>query len=165
MGPSESPTRPRKMQAAGERPYQPRKRRCLLKKCEQKYHPRHRQQRYCSARCREQARKWSRWKAQQRYRETAAGRQKRNHQSRRYRERVKHRKPEHPKPVNETARVITDEHFFRTHLRPAGVLRVFRVAPAKPFAALLFARLPTRLGACSGARAALETDAHLILTY
>jgi hypothetical protein len=28
------------------------------------------------------ARKWSRWKAQQRYRETAAGRQKRNRQSR-----------------------------------------------------------------------------------
>jgi hypothetical protein len=164
MGPSESPTRPRKRQAAGRR-RQPRRRLCLLKGCEQKYHPQHRQQRYCSARCREEARKWSRWKAQQRYRDTAAGRQKRKRQSRRYRERVKHRKPEHPEPLNETARVITNEHFFRTHLRPARVLRVFRRAAAKPFATLLFARLPTRVGACSGARAALETGAHLIPTY
>ena len=63
--------------------------------------------------CREAARKWSRWKAQQRYRETAAGQQKRNGQSRRYRERVKSRKPPEPEAVNEPARVITTEHFFR----------------------------------------------------
>ena len=43
-------------------------RRCLLKGCEQRYHPRQARQRYCSESCREAARKWSRWKAQQRYR-------------------------------------------------------------------------------------------------
>jgi hypothetical protein len=68
-------------------------RRCLLKGCEQRFHPRQPRQRYCSERCREAARKWSRRKAQERYRETAAGQQKRNGQSRRYRERVKSRKP------------------------------------------------------------------------
>ena len=51
----------------------PRMRRCLLKGCEQRFHPRQARQRYCSERCREAARKWSRWKAQQRYRETTAG--------------------------------------------------------------------------------------------
>ena len=74
----------------------PRNRCCLLKGCEQCFHPRRARQRYCSEECRKAARKWERWKAQQRYRETAAGKQKRNGQSRRYRERVKSRKPPEP---------------------------------------------------------------------
>jgi hypothetical protein len=69
----------------------PRARRCLLEGCEQCFHPRQARQRYRSERCREAARVWSRWKAQQRYRETAAGKQKRNGQSQRYRERVRSR--------------------------------------------------------------------------
>ena len=117
MGPPESRTRPRKNQAAGRRKRRTgrlRQRRCLLKGCEQGFHPRHTCQRYCSAACREKARKWSRWKAQQRYRETAAGQEKRNDQSQRYRERVKNRKAADPEAVNDSARVITKEHFFRT---------------------------------------------------
>jgi hypothetical protein len=43
-------------------------RRCLLKGREQRFHPRQARQRYCSEGCREAARKWSRWKAQERYR-------------------------------------------------------------------------------------------------
>ena len=125
----------------------PRGRYCLLKGCAQKFHPRRRHQRYCSESCREEARKWSRWKAQQRYRETAVGQQKRNGQSRRYRERVKSRKPPEPEAVNEAARVITKEPFFRGHVRPAEVLRAVRAAAAKYFAALLFARMPARAGA------------------
>ncbi len=58
--------------------------------------------------------KWSRWKAQQRYRTTTAGRQKRNGQSHRYREHTKSRKPEEPEAVNDPARVIATEHFFRS---------------------------------------------------
>jgi hypothetical protein len=126
----------------------PRMRRCLLKGCARRFHPRQARQHYCSARCREEAWKWSRWKAQQRYRETAVGQQKRNGQSRRYRERVKTRKPPEPERVNEAARVITKEDFFRAHVRPAGLLRRIRAAAAKPLAALLFARLP----ACARAR-------------
>ena len=168
MGPPESRTRPRKKQAAGRRKRRarkPRARYCLLKGCEQKFHPRQARQRYCSEGCRKKARQWSGWKAQQRYRETAGGQQKRNGQSRRYRERVKSRKPAQPPAVSDTARVITKEHFFRAYLRPARVLRALRTPAAKPFTALLFARLPACSGAGRGAGAALETGAHLIQTY
>jgi len=132
---------------------------CLLKGCEQRFHPRQARQRYCSDGCRKAARKWSRWKAQQRYRERAAGQQKRNDQSRRYRERVKDRKPGEPEAVSAAARVITTEHSFRSLLRPARLLREIRSTEAKSLAALLLARVPTRAGAHSRAGAALETDA------
>jgi hypothetical protein len=168
MGPPESLTGARKNQAAGRRKrraQRPRARRCLLKGCEQRVHPRQARQRYCSAACREKARKWSRWKAQQKYRTTTGGKQKRNGQSGRYRERVKSRKPREPETVSDCARVITKEHFFRAHLRPAGLLRAIRAAAAKSFAALLFAGVPGSTRASPGAGAALETSAHLIRTY
>ena len=116
VGPPESSTRHLENQEAGRRkrlPRRPRMRGCLLKGCEQRFHPRQARQRYCSQRCREAARQWSQWKAQQRYREKAAGKQKRNGQSVRYRERVKSRKPPPPEAVNEPARVITPAEFFR----------------------------------------------------
>ena len=90
MGPFENPTVHPENQAAGRRKrwaHRPRRRRCLLKGCEQRFHPQQARQRYCSERCRHAARKWSRWKAQQAYRATVAGKQKRNGQSRHYRER------------------------------------------------------------------------------
>jgi len=165
MGPPESVTRSGENQAAGRRKRRPRWRQCLLKGCEQRFHSRHARQRYCSADCRENARQWSRWKAQQRYRETAVGQEKRNGQSRRYRERVKSRKSSEPEAVNEGTRVITKEHFFRAHLRPARVLRRLRTPAAKSLAALLFARLPARGGASPAAGATLESGAYLIRTY
>ena len=168
MGPPESRTRPRKNQVAGRRKRRarkPRRRSCRLKGCEQKFHPQQARQRYCSAECRGKARKWSQWKTQQRYRETAAGQHKRNGQSRRYRERVKSRKPAEPEAVNQPARVITQEHFFRAYLRPARVLRALRAPAAKSFTALLFACLPARGGTSAGAGAALEAGAHLMRTY
>ena len=167
MGPSspESPTRSRKKQSAGRRKRRPRPRYCLLKGCEQRFAPRQARQRYCSENCREGARRWSRWKAQQRYRETARGHKKRKGQSQRYRERVKSRKPPKPEAVKEAARVITTEHFFRRCLRPAGVLRAVSTPTEKSLTALLLRRLPARAGTGTGARAALETGAHLIRTY
>jgi hypothetical protein len=124
MGPPENPTAHRENQEGRRRrlPCRPRKRRCLLKGCEQRFHPRQARQRYCGQGCREAARKWDRWKAQQRYRETAAGKQKRNGQSRRYRERVRSRKRPEPEAVNDPARVITTGHFFRLFVRPARLL-------------------------------------------
>ena len=124
MGPPENPTNPAEKQEAGERQLarRPRTRRCLLKGCEQRFHPQQAYQRYCSERCREAAREWSRWKAQQRYRATTAGKEKRNGQSRRYRERVRSRKPPEPEAVSEAARVIT-KNFFRGLLRPARLLQ------------------------------------------
>ena len=168
MGPPESFTHPPEKQAAGRwkrSARRPRARCCLLKGCERRFRPRQSRQRYCSTECRKAARKWSRWKAQKRYRATKPGKEKRTDQGRRYRERVKSRKPPEPKADNEAARVITPEDFFRSLLRPAGLLRGIHTAAAKSPAALLFAGLP----ACDGARpptgAPLETGAHLIPRY
>ena len=163
MGPPESPTghsenqerRPKRL------PRWPRARLCLLKGCEERFHPRQARQRYCSVRCREAARKWSRWKAQQRYRETAAGQQKRNGQSQRYRERVKSRESPEPEAVDDAARVITTEHFFRSLLRPARLLRGIRARAAKPLTTLLLAGLSACTGAGPRPGAALETGARL----
>ena len=166
MGPSESPTGQRKRQ--GGRPKRgarrPRVRKCLLKGCEQRFHPRNARQRYCNSGCRAVARKWSRWRAQQRYRATTAGQEKRNGQSRRYRERVRSRKPAAPEAVDESARVIT-QNFFRGLLRPTRLLRDLRPPASQSLAALLLTRLPAGAGAGTAARAALERGAHLIRTY
>jgi len=139
MGPNENPTN-RAVNQEGRRKRiarRPRTRLCLLKGCQQRFQPRQARQRYCSEGCRKAARKWSRWKAQQRYRETAAGQQKRNDQSQRYRERERSRKPTEPEAVSDPPRVITTEQFFRAFLRPAGLLREIRAPAAKSFAALL----------------------------
>jgi hypothetical protein len=168
MGPPENRTsNPARQGARRRRPgvRRPRARGCLLKGCEQRFHPRQAGQRYCSAQCREAARAWSRWKAQQRYRETAAGKQKRNHQSQRYRERAHSRKPPEPEVVGETARVITPEHFFRPRLRSAGLLRMLRASAAKPLAAFLFGVVPACAGARPGTGAPLEAGAPLIRRY
>jgi len=163
MGPSEHPTNPAEKQAAGRRlvARRPRTRRCLLKGCTQRFHPRQARQRYCGAECRKAARRWSRWKAQQTYRGTTAGKEKRNGQSRRYRERTKSRKPPEPEAVNDPARVITTEESFRSCLRPSGLLRGVRGDAAKSLTALLLARLPARAGARPGAGAALATGPRL----
>jgi hypothetical protein len=166
MGPFKNPTNPAEKQEAGRRRLsrRPRLRRCLLRGCEQRFRPCQARQRYCSERCRAAARKWSRWKAQRRYRETTAGKQKRNGQSQRRRERVRSRKPPEPEAVGEAARVIT-KNFFRGMLRPARLLRDIRAPAAKSIATFLLTRLP----ACDGARrrtgAALETGADLIRRY
>src|SRR5690242_19814905 len=74
-------------------------------------------------------------------------------------------KPTEPKAVNESARVITQEDFFRAHVRPAGLLRALRPPAAKSLPALLLCVVPARAGASSGPGAALETSTHLICTY
>ena len=164
MGPHESPTGRLENQEAGRRKRlrrRPRTRRCLLKGCRQRFRPHQTRQRYCSERCREAARKWSRWKAQQRYRAATAGKEKRNGQSLRYRERVRSRKPAEPEAVDEPARVITNEEFFRSFVRPARLLREVRAPTAKSLTALLFAGMPAGAGARAGAGAALERGARL----
>jgi hypothetical protein len=159
---SHGPCHPEKQQDRRRRLVRrPRVRRCLLKRCEQRFHPRQAYQRYCSDLCREAAREWSRWKAQQRYRTTAAGKQKRNGQSQRYRERVRSRKSAEPEAVAQTARVITTEGFFRSFVRPARLLREIRAPAAISFAALLLAEVPGCAGARATARAALEESARL----
>jgi len=161
MGPHENPTRQGERQAARARKRssrRPRTRGCLLKGCEQRFRPGHARQRYCSAGCREAARRWSEWKAQQKYRVTAACKQKRNEQSRRYRERVKERKPPEKEAVPEAARVITKK-FFRGLLRPARLLRMLCALASIAAATVLFAGMPACDGARLGTRAALAKEA------
>ena len=114
MGLSKNPTNPDQKQEAARRKRSrcaPRTRRCLLKGCERRFRPRQAHQRYCSGQCRKEARVWSRWKAQQRYRDTKPGKAKRNGQSRRYRERVRDREPPTDEAVADAARVITPDFF------------------------------------------------------
>src|SRR5215471_19119935 len=96
MGPPEDCTRqPQREKRGGERKRpkrRPRSRPCLLKGCERRFRPLRATDRYCSRECRAAAGKWRHWKAQRRYRATVAGREKRNGQSRRYRERGRNRK-------------------------------------------------------------------------
>jgi hypothetical protein len=127
MGPPEDCThQPDRHECAGGRKRaarRPRTRPCLLKGCERPFRPRRARQRYCSHECRQAAREWSRWKAQQRYRATAAGKEKRNGQSRRYRERVRNRKPTTPEEaLAEVARVIPQTFFSTTvAIAPAAI--------------------------------------------
>lgn len=76
---------PRQVSARG------RSRICLLKGCEQWFSPPHPLSRYCSKACADAARLWSRRQAAQRYRASEPGKQRRRHQARRYRERVRQR--------------------------------------------------------------------------
>ena len=120
MGLPENPTNHPEKQEAGRRKRlglarrrrgAPRARRCLLKGCGQRFRPRHARQRYGSGQCRKAVQAWSGWKAQERYRATAAGKQKRSGQSRRYRERVRNRKPPAGEAVPDAARVIGEDSF------------------------------------------------------
>jgi hypothetical protein len=162
VGPAEDSTRPaehRKPERRSKQRRRPRTRCCLLKGCERRFRPQRSGQRYCSRECVQAARRWSRWKAQQSYRATKTGRDKRNGQSRRYRERVKTRqRTAAEEAIAEPARVITED-FFRLLLRPARLLRRLRSAASITTSALLFALMPARHGTSLAARAALAPDA------
>jgi hypothetical protein len=156
VGPDEDSTLPAEEREAGRPPGpRPRTRCCLLKGCERHFCPQRARQRYCSDECRQAARRWSRWKAQQSYRATAVGKERRNRQSRRYRQRVGDRQPAAPEEaVPEAARVIT-HNFFRLLLRPSWLLRRIRSTEALAPPALLFASVPARHGTSLATRAAL----------
>lgn len=76
-----------------------RRRRCLLKDCEQWFRPVHPWCRYCSEKCRREAKRWRRWRAQQKYRASSNGRQCRQRQAHRYRERCRARPSSCPASV------------------------------------------------------------------
>jgi hypothetical protein len=81
---------PGSLSSLGTRPQRPRwqrRRRCLLKGCGQWFRPSHPQGRYCCVACRDAARRWQRWRAQQKYRASHNGKGHRQQQARRYRQR------------------------------------------------------------------------------
>lgn len=65
----------------------PRWRICLLEGCGRRFRPCCGRRHYCSPSCRDAARRWSEWKAQQQYRSSEKGRESRREQSRRWRQR------------------------------------------------------------------------------
>ena len=99
MGPTQRPLKCSRLQegcASGCLP-RPRRRLCLLKRCERPFEPSRPQTRYCSADCRSAARQWRCWRASRTYRASEEGQVRRREQSRRYRERLKARlEPEEP---------------------------------------------------------------------
>lgn len=88
-------------------------RRCLLKGCERWFLPTRPQARYCNAGCQQAARRWRRWQATQRYRASAAGKERRREQSRRYRVRRRQR------PVAEPVAAIAEPAHDGEGQRPA----------------------------------------------
>jgi hypothetical protein len=159
MGPNkDSSTFPQNQDAAAilrakgrrRRARRPRRRTCLLKGCGQVFRPQQPLARYCSEACQTEARRWRRWKAHQRYRQSLKGKQKRRAQSRRYRERRKERQAQESTAVT-VARVIPTEFFF-VLLRPPGMLCGIRSHPAVAPAAVLRSGLSpgTRTGSAAG---------------
>ncbi len=69
----------------------PRRRWCLLKGCTEWFRPVHPLRRYCSGACQRAARRWTRWRANRRYRRSEQGKACRREQCRRRRERCRER--------------------------------------------------------------------------
>jgi len=154
VGPSHDQSSPRSTQG-DRRQSGPRARRCLLKGCEQRFVPARPQARYCGAACRAAAARWRRWKAQQRYRQTAQGRACRRAQSRRRRQRQRERPRERARsPCCVGAWVIAQRQIF-VHLRSAWLLcRVCPWSSVSP-AAILWNGVSARAGSGDRARAAV----------
>jgi len=105
---------------------------CLLKGCGQHFRPRRWRQRYCSDRCWQQALVWSRWKQQQKYRASEAGKKRRNAQCHRNRERVKHRTKNGSKAIADVARVISGKHFVGVSCDRPGCYEMFPHSARSP---------------------------------
>jgi len=131
-----------------------RSRRCLLKGCGRLYRPKHPLERYCGEACRQEAKNWRRWKAQQKYRATECGKAKRREQCLRRRKCRKAGKAAFEAAAGGAR--VTPIKFFRWFLRSARLLRDVRKKPAFSAAAVLLARMPACAGARSGAGAALD---------
>jgi hypothetical protein len=133
MGPTQHPPKQhanqeRSRRRAKKRARRPRLRRCLLKGCQQRFQPKHPWSRYCGHDCRNKARRWSRWKAQKRYRATGSGKQHRKAQSGRNRQRNRARKTS-TSASNEAARVITAK-ILSTAPATGRVATCYSYAPA-----------------------------------
>lgn len=86
MGPSSAYPSDNSNQVSG---FGGRQRSCLLKGCERPFRALCALARYCSQACSAAARRWSQWRANERYRASQQGKSRRSEQSRRWRERQK----------------------------------------------------------------------------
>ena len=158
MSPTEDRTGEPRKQGSGR----PRARECLLKGCGQRFRPEDPRERYCADACRAGARRWSTWKAGQRYRKTPGGRRKRSQQSRRHRRRKGERRDGETRGGERigAARAIS-QRGRRIFLRPSRLLRDVHVEGALSFAPVLHEALSARGGARIGARAPMGDEPRL----
>jgi len=151
---------PMSLSGHGRQAHRGGRRRCLLKGCERWFQPTHPQCRYCSAACRAAARRWRRWHAQQKYRSSANGREHRQQQARRYRQRCRSR----PATVNaaaSSAAATADSKATRCEgKRPAEKTHQVPLCPCdRPGCYLLFAagvKCQPRRFCCALCRTALR---------
>ena len=145
---------------------------CLLKGCERWFWPTRPQSRYCSAGCRQQARRWRRWQASRRWRASERGRVSRRQQGQRYRQRRRQAQaaeaaaqatspPEPPAPeVMPAAAQEPHPSVGREGQRPAIFCDDFPVHPChRPGCYALFplsARSPGQRFCCAQCRRALR---------
>ncbi len=111
--PAKNQAAPRTLRARGRQRWarRPRRRVCLLRGCGRVFRPQQPMARYCSEACQAEARRWRQWKARRRYRQSPNGKQKRQAQSRRYRERRKEQQGREIAALT-AARVIPIKFFF-----------------------------------------------------
>lgn len=81
----------------------------MLKGCEQAFRAGRPQERYCSAGCQAEARRWSTQRARERYRATQRGRESRRQQAARYRQRERERSWQKPSEGDHSGRVHDGE--------------------------------------------------------
>jgi hypothetical protein len=137
-----------------------RRRRCLLKGCEQFYRPIQPQSRYCSESCRQDARRWRRCQASRTWRSSVAGQRRRREQSRRYRQRIPLPMLCEPPAVETSVLVRPPIPESREGQRPATILADFSDRPCqRPGCYVVFAVAsalsPQRFCSC-GCRRALR---------
>jgi hypothetical protein len=89
--------------SSGQGSSRARRRRCLLKDCEQFFEPEHAQSRYCGPACQDAADRWRHWRASRTWRKTESGRECRRQQSCRYRQRVRERRVAEQAAAEQTA--------------------------------------------------------------
>jgi hypothetical protein len=133
MGPPEDGRDPRRSQT-DSRPIsgQPRRRQCLLKGCETSFRPTTPLERYCSEECRERAREWSAWCADLKYRTTEKGKQRRQCQSKRYRERLRQRVRPSPKTPGDAGEGDRLEGFLGCPCDRPGCYELFHPTSRSP---------------------------------
>lgn len=137
MGPLEHPGKAQTVQGGRRVQRRPRRRRCLLKGCERAFTPENPFERYCSDRCRERARRWSRWRAQLRYRRSANGKKRRRDQSRRYRRRQREKKEKRESGDETDVGGTPEGHqcrkiFERSTCKRPGCYELFAPTPRSP---------------------------------
>jgi len=123
---------PKQEKSRRRRARRPRTRCCLLKGCRRRFRPQQASERYCSRECRQEARKWYRWKAQQKYRAKPTGKMKRLAQSQRHRDRGKNSGKPAGEAVDGVAWVIQRKYSFDCSCDRPGCYERFDRRPRSP---------------------------------